>query len=137
MANRFDELAKALAGGMSRRDALRLVGGGLVGAVLASLGLGTKAWSAPAPNSGCVKFCRDCGISPGNGNAFGKCVSSCEHCMNTGGEICACPSSASPNVLCCPDDQACCPIRTTGGVVHVCCDPGLVCSPVDAGCVSP
>jgi hypothetical protein len=136
MENRFDELAKAVAGGMSRREALRRVGGGLVGAVLASLGLGTKAWSAPAPNSGCEQFCRDCGISPGNGNAFGQCVSSCEHCWNTGGKTCTglCPTAARPNVVCCPDDQVCCPNRRTGS--SVCCGPGLVCDQADRGCVS-
>jgi hypothetical protein len=53
MENRFDDLAKAMAGGMSRREALRAVGGGLFGAVLASLGL--KAWGAPALNSYCEK----------------------------------------------------------------------------------
>jgi hypothetical protein len=39
MENRFDELSKALTGGISRREAFRRAGGLLVGAVLASLGL--------------------------------------------------------------------------------------------------
>jgi hypothetical protein len=106
MENRFDELAKALAGGMSRRDALRRLGGGLVGAVLASLGLG-KAWGQ-APFAGCVKFCRDtCGISPGNGGAFSQCVSSCENCWNTAGTICACPVPGTKKVVCCHSPEVC------------------------------
>jgi hypothetical protein len=45
MANAFDELAKALAEGVTRRGALRLVGGGFAGALLASVGLG-KAYGS-------------------------------------------------------------------------------------------
>ena len=42
MQSRFDALAKLLAGGMSRREVLRRLGGTAAGAVLASLGLGCK-----------------------------------------------------------------------------------------------
>lgn len=41
----FDELAKDLARGMPRREALRRLGGGLLGAMLASVGLENKAWA--------------------------------------------------------------------------------------------
>jgi hypothetical protein len=44
MKNHFDELAMALAQGLTRRGALRCIGGGLAGALLASCGLG-KAWA--------------------------------------------------------------------------------------------
>ena len=54
MENRFDQLTKALAGEesdasapVSRREALRKVSLGLVGALLASLGLGGQALAAP------------------------------------------------------------------------------------------
>jgi len=108
MANQFDELAKTLAGGISRRETLRRLGGGLVGAMLASLGWDGKAWSAPAANSQCEKFCRDtCGISPGGGNAFGKCVSSCENCLNANGTVCTCPPPGQTNVNCCASGTAC------------------------------
>jgi hypothetical protein len=135
MEDRFDTLAKSLAEGISRRAALRWIGAGLAGVVLAPLGLGTKAWSAPAPSSGCQKFCRDCGISPANGNAFGQCVSSCERCLHTGGKVCVCPTAASPRVGCCDEDAVCCPVR--GSSHGVCCGPGLVCDPGDRGCVPP
>jgi hypothetical protein len=86
MEHRFDELAKALALGQTRRQALRRIGGSLSGALLASLGLG-KVWGAP-PITTCPGYCRSIGIDPGHGNAFGKCVSNCSNCVNTGGRAC-------------------------------------------------
>src|SRR5437868_9401532 len=47
MENSFDELSKALAGGISRREAFRRAGGLLAGAMLASLGLERFARAAP------------------------------------------------------------------------------------------
>ena len=44
MANdRFDDLARGFASGMSRRQALKLLGGSLAGGWLAFLGVGTFA----------------------------------------------------------------------------------------------
>ena len=40
---RFDAITKAMAGGATRRRALRLVGGGLAGALLAAVGVGKRA----------------------------------------------------------------------------------------------
>src|SRR5262249_21147849 len=54
MESRFDEFAKALAGGISRREALRRIGGAGAGAMLASLGL-AKAWGQG--NSQCAQVC--------------------------------------------------------------------------------
>ena len=58
MENRLDQLTKALAGEepgasapVSRREALGKMGLGLVGALLASLGLGGKALAAPGGKS--------------------------------------------------------------------------------------
>ena len=97
----FDEIAKALASGLTRRQALRRVGGGLAGAMLASLGLG-KAWGATPKN--CADFCKNfVGINPGNGNAYGKCVSNCAHCVNSGGIACgasACCKGGSTSSCC-------------------------------------
>jgi hypothetical protein len=56
MENSFDQLAKDLARGVSRREALWRLGGGLATAMLASLGIG-KAWSQSGGNSTCAKFC--------------------------------------------------------------------------------
>src|SRR5262245_45879680 len=88
--NRFDELAKALAGGLTRRQALRGIGGGLVGAVLAAVGLG-KSWGKGTPNisSACQKYCTDAGTKgiKDPANCHGKCVSSCEACVHATGAL--------------------------------------------------
>ena len=125
MEHRFDALAKAMAATVSRREAITRLGGGLAGAVLASLGLG-KSWSDPAPNSHCEEFCRNtCAISPGGGNAFGKCVSSCEHCVHdTGGQLpCGCPASPGGDVVC----TGCCLTFGSVGCDFAPCCPGLEC----------
>jgi hypothetical protein len=137
MEHRFDVLAKSLAMGASRRDVLRQLGGGLAGALLASMGLG-KAWGQSphaASNASCAKFCRDeCGIRPGGGNAFGQCVSSCQRCLNrTGAPPCACPAPGSTAVLCCGANDQCCSSGTLAG----CCPEGAQCCPdFDHGTVS-
>src|SRR5436309_15376 len=41
LMSRFDDVAKALAGGLSRRDAMKRIGGGLLGALAAAVGLGS------------------------------------------------------------------------------------------------
>src|SRR5262245_54172029 len=71
MENRFDAAAKALAAGdgveapgVSRREALRKVGAGLAGALLALLGMGS-AWGQPGHGGGggavgsdpCKQYC--------------------------------------------------------------------------------
>ena len=50
MMSRFDDVAKGLAGGVSRREAMRRLGGLLgaaVGAVVASVGLGKARGAGP------------------------------------------------------------------------------------------
>jgi hypothetical protein len=103
----FDALARMMASGLPRREALRRLGGGLAGALLASLGLG-KASGAPTTNSECQEFCQNnCGISPSDGNAFRNCVQSCKKCLNTDRELSACPPSAGADVVCtaCRSDE--------------------------------
>jgi uncharacterized protein YkwD len=99
MENRFDELAKALAEGVTRRDALQRVAGVLAGALLASMGLRKAALGAPAINSTCETFCTNCGITPVGGVAYGACVSSCEQCLNSSGCV-TCPAPGQTNVVC-------------------------------------
>lgn len=141
MENQFDELTKALAGGLTRREALTRIAGGFAGALLASMGLG-KAWGQSpnaAPNAYCEKFCRyECEISPGGGNAFGQCVSSCENCLNSGNFPTGCPAEGSTAVVCsgtCPGDCGAnpCGLETSCGSssgVCVCAEtltPGCAC----------
>jgi hypothetical protein len=76
MGNRFDELAKDLARGVSRREALRRLGGGLLGAAIAAVGLGLGNASADGVGDGeaCVDCCNAIVPRP---HPFGQCVSEC------------------------------------------------------------
>jgi hypothetical protein len=140
MANQFDEIAKALAQGVSRREMLRLLTGGVfAGTALAVFGTGEAA-AAPA-NCGtyckryegtyrvsCLKACARCRgdvsrLCPG-GEAFVCCASGTSCCSSQAEAVC-CPSGTSccydrrGAVTCCPEDMECC----GGG----CCPPGQCC----------
>jgi hypothetical protein len=94
MANQFDELSKSLAKGMSRRQALRWIGG-VAGAALASLGVGQAA-AAPSP---CAVFC-----SFLHGAAHASCVQACKQCGADISRVCVNPAGS----VCCPSGQVCC-----------------------------
>jgi len=111
--NRFDEMAKAMASSVSRREALRRVAGGFAGAALASLGLSRgRAWGDGNPNKGndaCAHWCHDVAF-PGPGPDAGKCTSAaakgkgpCYECgpaaVGPHGPICA--------GVCCGANQSC------------------------------
>jgi hypothetical protein len=70
MEHQFDELAKALAEGMSRREALRRVGSVLTGALLTAAGLGS-AWGQGRRGGG------------GGGGGGGGCPSGQTKCKGT------------------------------------------------------
>jgi hypothetical protein len=53
MGDRFDKLAKDAAADLPRREVFRRIGGGLLGVVLASVGLAAK-------KSDCGKLCAEC-----------------------------------------------------------------------------
>jgi hypothetical protein len=86
MDHRFDDLAKALAGGMSRREAMRRMGGGLAGTLLAALGLARGIAPAHAqgfPPGECQSFCtherNDCRKEgrPNCDKKFDQCIRKC------------------------------------------------------------
>ena len=110
MESRFDQLAKDLARGVSRREALRRLGGGLATAMLASLGVG-RAWGQGGSNS-CNNFCNS--IFP-PGADRDKCRSD----ASAGKGICFQCGPASK-----PDERGrfC---ETAEG--PICCDEGQVC----------
>src|SRR4051794_18238171 len=65
MESRFDEVARVLAGGLSRREVFRRVLGIAAGAALASVGpAGTALAAAVAPGSGCCKPNQICPAGP-------------------------------------------------------------------------
>jgi hypothetical protein len=72
MENRFDALAKSLADSVSRREAVRRLGAGLAGLVLASLGARPAAAQG---NRDCAHFCH----SIFTGDAAGHCSSDAAH----------------------------------------------------------
>ena len=79
MNDKFDELAKGMAQSITRRGALKKFGVGFAGAVLASLGLATKAEAkygchCKKPNYGCDPNVAD-------GCAF-FCGTVCDHSRN-------------------------------------------------------
>jgi hypothetical protein len=106
MKNRFDELAKDLARGISRREALRRLGGGLAGALLLSLGL-PKAWANPA--DACIAACNEQHRNPRPSFKFHVCVRNCGQCAK------------------CNEDEACCPSEDTDQAVV--CVPGVTTCP--------
>jgi len=119
VGNRFDELAKTLAGGLTRRKTLRLIGGSMLAGYL---GMG-RAWGA-APQS-CKEVCGSL-FFKGNEAAFSACTRACEDCKSCGGtpfyfgrSICngaePCRNARS-KLTCCQGGTSCC-----GGV---CCQAG-------------
>jgi hypothetical protein len=109
MTHQFDELATALAKGVSRREALRKVGGGLVAVVLASLGLPAKA---AGPNPCCKDICH------GSGAKNASCVKFCSQEV-AGGLFCCVVTGTSGGVSCSNDrDQA--RSYCGGGTITVC-----------------
>jgi hypothetical protein len=139
----FDRLAKELAGGLSRRAALRRLGEGLAATLLASLGL-HRAWGQG--NSNGAQFCTS--VYP-PGPARGQCISDAAHgrglcyecgpASTTGQQVCGvstgrpfcCPSGQEcSDGICCPpglsnSDGTCCPIGWSNSN-GICCPQGLV-----------
>ena len=109
MGNRFDELAKDLARGVSRREALRRLGGGLLGAAVAAVGLGLG--KATADGKGKGEACVDCcnAITP-RPHPFGDCVSACVHGQGVCGHGCIAAGGS-----CAAGGTPCCSRAGTGG----------------------
>src|SRR5947207_7998590 len=100
MEDRFDALAKAVAGGLSRREALRRLGGGLAAMLLSAVGLGT-AWGAPPSRPAkCSDYCNTL-PTPQRSN----CNNACRQCGGNTQNIC--PSLDSDKVACCPKGTCC------------------------------
>jgi hypothetical protein len=106
-------MAKALAAGLSRRQALRRFGGGLAGAFLASLGLAQAQGAPKRSESDGPKNCADyrknyVGVAPGHGDAYGKCVSNCRPCINGGGTACGADNCRTDGEPCSSDPDGTC-----------------------------
>jgi hypothetical protein len=128
-SERFDQIAKNLAGGLSRRRVMRGIGGSAAAVLLIRL---TR--DASAAND-CAKFCQH--LPPGPQR--GQCVSDCAQgggglfgeCQGDPARLCV---STGGTAVCCPADQVCsggvcqCPIGTDlcGGQCYPPCQNGLV-----------
>ena len=88
MGNLFDKLAKDAAADMPRRQAFRRIGGGLLGVVLAAVGLAADSHS-------CGKLCADCcknlDFAP-RSKEFADCIKDCHEGRGPCGPI-VCPQS--------------------------------------------
>jgi hypothetical protein len=121
--SRFDDVARALAGGVSRREALRRLGGlvgAAVGAVFATAGAGKARGAGP---NNCQDYCAQF-YPPPRGrdtqNAYGQCVSTCNACVGDGGSPCG------PTAACCdPDTETC----ENGVCEKLCTCPAGCCDP--------
>jgi hypothetical protein len=149
MESRFDLLAKALASEVSRREALRRLGGTAAGALLTSLGLGCKddvvgpmrlTGSTTGPrlaqggNSDCAQFCNE--LFP-PGRERGECKSAAAHgeglCPACGGDVTRVCVTDDVDMICCNPGELCCPAANT------CCDTaaGETCCPTANQCCGP
>jgi hypothetical protein len=128
--NRFDELAKALAGSATRRQALRAIAGGL----LASLGLGQRARADYGWGEACQEFCKSIDARP-----LGRCVNACVACLKVGGHPCDVDQCCFGTELCCGGDCISCPQGTmldpeTCMCVRVGCRSAADCPPAPDQC---
>jgi hypothetical protein len=130
----FDEVAREFAGGVSRRKALRLLGGALVGSVLASVP--GVAWAAEGGNSACAKFCRE-NFPPGRER--GQCIKAGARgegpCFDNGGGNCLNGATECPFQFGCQNSESCFCATTVEGR-NTCVQSELVCEPSEFFCTS-
>lgn len=107
VATNFEDLSRALATGVSRRQAVKLMGGAVAGSVLAVMHLG-RAEAAP---STCAVFCGKTAFN--SGPAHAQCLQACKQCGGDVQSLCQGPTGVT------------------------CCQNGTVCGPVTRTCVPP
>src|SRR5262245_54193802 len=124
MASRSSAVWKEIFRGMSRRGLLLGVGVGLMGAVLASVGVG-KATAARGRE--CAVFCSS-NTSPGA--ARGACQQACNRCNADISRLCSTPTG----FVCCPSGEVC--SQATGECVPECtCEAFTPCGSAGSGCL--
>jgi hypothetical protein len=130
MSDRFDELAKAVAGqgegGTSRRQILRTAAGAAIGATLSAL-FGNEALAKPTPKPPKCKTNSDC---PCGFCEKGKCQGGCQ---NPEFPICCEGDCWTFDCDCCPG-IGCCPAETICRFPCGCCPTGFACCP--SGCTA-
>ena len=109
--NRFDTLTRSLATSTSRRQALKLLGGSIVGAVFAAFG-GSTAQAARTNRSDCLNICKNIVGAQDRG----LCMSTCMPCNLETSYVCFATLATGLAIACCPNGQGC----TDIGGVAVC-----------------
>lgn len=126
MATSFEDLTRALAGNVSRRTAVKIMGGAVAGSVLAALRL-DRAEAAP---SDCSAFCGKTANT--SGPAHAQCLQACKQCGGNPAKVCVGPGIGGPGTFaCCSSGTLCNPATGT-------CAPPLTCTShgCNATCVS-
>ena len=103
METRFDQFTKGMAGGFSRRNALRWLGGIWPGTFLAAWSGQKKLSGAPSSNgndiSNCHTFCAN--VLP---QQRAQCENYCIQCNGNAQDLCG----AAGAFVCCPSGTVCC-----------------------------
>jgi hypothetical protein len=99
---KFDDFARTLASGVSRRRALRLLGGGVAVSLGALVGVG-RARAAP---SSCSVFCANL-----SGPQKAACKQACRACGGDVSRVCSqpAPGGGAAQFVCCPEGTVCDP----------------------------
>lgn len=108
---RFDAVTRAAAEGVSRRQIMRMLAGGLAGGTLLT---GLSASRARGAGRACVEQCRFL-----TGRQRGDCLRTCNSCTARGGQMCL----GGTGAICCESDADCC----NSNVGQVCCPAGSHC----------
>jgi hypothetical protein len=150
MSEAFDRLAKMLAGGATRRDVLRYLGGVLAGGVLAGLTGRARAdddndddqgdEDNNAINKACKAFCANCPRRPEG--VHGKCIHRCKKFLrkNPTGALCGTCTAAAPFTGCAAGATCCTPkgaaafCTNTGTDAKNCGACGNVCPTANPNC---
>jgi hypothetical protein len=96
MNHYFDDLARTLASGLSRRQAMWRIGGILAGTALGALGVGSRARADT--HAKCKAFCEQC-----KGAERHHCEKTCLACSSTS-QMCG---SCSTGFTCCSAGETC------------------------------
>jgi hypothetical protein len=143
MSEMFDRLAKMVAGGVSRRDALKGLGGLLAGGFLAALPGQARADDDDDNdnddkneeiNERCQAYCKSCrGLK---GGVHGQCIEHCKKALrkNPKAVLCGKCSAKAPVTVCqgktphCCGNGTCCATACCGAAAtSVCCASGKTC----------
>ncbi len=132
MSSLFDDISRVIASPVSRREAVRLIGGAAGGALLTALGFSkAAAWQGDSSEWHCEKGLTVCGKSCCKSNQVcckGQCCNPGQECKD--GRCCN-HGEVNCNGVCCAGcccAGKCCASPKAVCLNSVCCDSGVVCA---------